>query len=140
MDNLFSSIQIVSSGLKAQSERIKIETQNLANKDSIALSSNGMPYLRKVIFFKKYFDKKIGAETVKISKRSVDTSTPLKPRFDPNNPLANEKGYVLYPNVDTAIAMSDFKEAKNSYQFNLNALTQSINMLNRTLSILSNKN
>ncbi len=137
MDALFSSIQTLNSAMNAQAERIKIETQNIANKDSISSTPGGVPYIRKTLFFKSCFDPKTKTETVKVSKHSVDKKSPFRLKFDPNHPLSNAEGYVVYPNVDPTIAMSNFKEAKNSYQLSLATLSQSINMLNKLLSIIS---
>ena len=57
MADLNSSIAIASSGMKAQSARIKVISENIANADTAALSPTTDPYTRKTITFKNVLDR-----------------------------------------------------------------------------------
>lgn len=129
------SIDIAASGLTAQSERLKIIAQNIANADSVATTAGGAPYQRKTISFKSILDKKLGLEKVQVDKIGHDKADFGK-KFDPSNPAANEEGYVLTPNVNTMIEMTDMREARNSYQANLTVIEVAKSMVQRTLDLL----
>jgi flagellar basal-body rod protein FlgC len=134
--DLRSSISVSASGMSAQSERIKIAAQNLANEDSTALKAGADPYRRKTISFKSEFDKALGAEKIVIAKRTTDPSE-FKKKHDPSHPAADEDGMVNYPNVDRLVEIMDAKEASRGYEANLAAIEISINMLNATIDILN---
>jgi len=129
------SIDIAASGMAVQTERLKVIAQNIANSDSVATTPGGLPYQRKTISFKSVLDKKLGLEKVVVDKVGKD-STDFGKKFDPSNPAADEAGYVLTPNVNTMIEMTDMREARNSYQANLSVIEMSKSMIQRTLELL----
>ncbi len=135
MVDLVTSVKILESGLSAQSSRIAIIAQNIANKDSIALVPGGEPYRRKRIYFRNVLDREIGVELVKVTKVDKDNS-PFNIKLDHSHPAANEKGYVLYPNVNDIIENTDSQEAQLSYNANLSALSLTKSMIAKTLDIL----
>ena len=119
--NLSVSADIAVSGMKAQSERLRIISENMANADSIGIRPGEDPYRRQVVTFKDYIDKETGAKMVKVDKVVPDESQfPLK--YDPNHPAANAEGYVAMPNVNPLIEMMDLKEAQRSYDANLSMM------------------
>lgn len=129
------SMDIAAFGMAAQSERLKIISQNIANADSVSLDENGQPYQRKTISFRNVLNKELGVNTVVIDKVSTDKS-PFQMKYSPNHPLADDKGYILRPNVNTLVEMTDMREAKNVYQANLSVIEITKTMVSRTLDLL----
>lgn len=133
--NLSVSADIAVSGMKAQSERLRIISENMANADSIGIRPGEDPYRRQVVTFKDYIDKETGAKMVKVDKVVPDESQfPLK--YDPNHPAANAEGYVAMPNVNPLIEMMDLKEAQRSYDANLNMMQTARDMNSKVLDLL----
>jgi flagellar basal-body rod protein FlgC len=129
------SLDIAASGMQAQSERLKLIAQNVANANSVSTEANGLPYRRKTISFKSVFDKVMGVEKVVINKIGTDNSAYVQ-KYDPGNPTANAQGYVLLPNVNTLVEMTDMREAKAAYQANLSVIEMTKTMVARTLELL----
>lgn len=129
------SANIAVSGMKAQSERLRIISENMANADSIGIRPGEDPYRRQVVTFKDYIDKETGAKMVKVDKVVPDESQfPLK--YDPNHPAANAEGYVAMPNVNPLIEMMDLKEAQRSYDANLSMMQTARDMNSKVLDLL----
>ena len=125
--NLSVSADIAVSGMKAQSERLRIISENMANADSIGIRPGEDPYRRQVVTFKDYIDK--------VDKVVPDESQfPLK--YDPNHPAANAEGYVAMPNVNPLIEMMDLKEAQRSYDANLSMMQTARDMNSKVLDLL----
>ena len=129
------SLKIAASGLKAQSGRMRIIAENIANADSTARTADGDPYRRKVPTFTSKFDKELGARTVGLGKVERDASD-FRARYEPGHPAADGNGYVKYPNVEPLVESVDMREAQRSYEANLNIVTATRRMILRTLDIL----
>lgn len=129
------SLKIAASGLKAQSGRMRVIAENIANADSTARNADGDPYRRKVPTFTSKFHKELGARTVELGKVERDR-TDFKTRFEPGHPAADANGYVKYPNVEPLIESVDMREAQRSYEANLNIVTATRRMILKTLDIL----
>lgn len=133
--DLMLSMKHAVSGLKAQTGRIRVISENLANAESTARDADGNPYRRKIPTFKQVFDRELGASTVESGRIKHDrTDFPL--RFEPGHPAANDDGYVKLPNVNPLIETMDLREAQRSYEANLNVISATRRMLARTLDIL----
>lgn len=135
MMDLKSSMFVSASGMKAQGERIKLISQNIANSDSTAQTPGGEPFRRKVLTFKNYLDRGVDARVVKVDKIGSDKSD-FELRYDPGHPAANSDGYVMMPNVNTMIEMADMREAQRSYEANLSVIDISRTLMMRTIQIL----
>lgn len=133
--NLSVSADIAVSGMKAQSERLRIISENMANADSIGIRPGEDPYRRQVVTFKDYIDKETGAKMVKVDKVVPDESQFLL-KYDPNHPAANAEGYVAMPNVNPLIEMMDLKEAQRSYDANLSMMQTARDMNSKVLDLL----
>lgn len=133
---LIDSIELSASGMMAQSQRMKIVAQNIANKDSTALDSNSEPYRRKIIFLQAVKDRVVGAETVKVYKVSRDYKSEFQRKYNPAHPAADSDGYVKYPNVNGVIELADAREAKLEYDANLGAFSVARDMLARAIDLL----
>lgn len=133
--DFMKSMFIAASGLKAQTGRMRVIAENIANADSTGTTPGADPYRRKVPTFTSSFDRQVDAELVKLGKVQEDQSD-FKLRYEPNHPAANEQGYVKMPNVTTLVEMADMQEATRSYEANLNVVRSSRSMMQKTLDIL----
>ena len=133
--DFIKSIAIAASGLRAQSGRMRLVAENIANAESTAQTPDGEPYRRKIPTFKAAFDRELRASVVELGPVSEDQAD-FKLRFEPGHPAANADGYVQLPNVNTLIEMMDMREAQRSYQANLNVITASRRMIGQTVDIL----
>ena len=135
MDDIIKTMRISGAGMKTQGARLQVIAQNVANANSLPQAKGGQPYRRQVMTFKDVFNEVVGMETVRVDKVRPDRSAFGK-RFDPNHPVADEDGYVLTPNVNMLIEMTDMREAQRSYDANLNVIKASKAMLNSTIDVL----
>lgn len=129
------SMKIAVSGLKAQSGRMRVIAENIANSNSTATTKGGDPYRRKIPTFKEVYNSELGANLVQTGRIKEDQSE-FKIRFEPGHPAADDKGYIKTPNVNPLIESVDMREAQQTYQANLNVITATRRMLARTLDIL----
>lgn len=130
------SIAIAASGLRAQAGRMRIISENIANADSTAPSAGGDPYRRKIVTFRSEMDRALDANVVSLGRVRTDQSS-FPAKLEPGNPAADANGYVRYPNVNPLIEMTDMRDAQRSYEANLNVITATRRMIQRTLSILT---
>ena len=130
-----TSMAVVASGMKAQSERMKTIAENIANANSTASSPGGDPYRRKIATISSQFDRELGATTVKAGKTITDKSD-FRTQYDPGNPNADAKGYVKLPNVDSLVEIMDMREAQRSYEADLTVMDATKSMLARTIDLL----
>lgn len=135
MNDFLSSLKIAATGLHAQSARMRVLAENIANADSAGKTPEEDPYRRRVPTFKAVFDAEAGGTIVQIGKLAYDLSD-FDSRYEPGHPAADASGYVRYPNVDSLIETMDMREAQRTYEANLNVVTVSRQMLGRTLDIL----
>jgi flagellar basal-body rod protein FlgC len=135
MADFSQSLKVATSGLKAQSSRMRVIAENIANAESTGRSPGEEPYRRKVPTFVSKFDKELEAQTVRVGKVERD-STDFKSRYEPGHPAADTNGYVKYPNVDSLVESVDMREAQRSYEANLNVVSATRRMIMRTLELL----
>lgn len=138
-DALISAMKISASGLEAQSMRLRVISENLANAQSTGATPGSDPFRRKTITFGAELDKLSGAELVAVKGVQVDDS-PFKLEFDPGNPAADPAGYVKMPNVNLILEMADMREATRSYESNLQVIKQSREMISMTIDLLRGGN
>jgi flagellar basal-body rod protein FlgC len=129
------SMSIATSGLRAQAGRMRVISENIANADSTAATSGGDPYRRKVPTFTSVLDRAVDAKVVSLGKIVPDQSA-FRVKYDPSNPAADASGNVKLPNVNSLIEMTDMRDAQRSYEANLNIITATRRMIQRTLDIL----
>ena len=133
--DLSTSADIAVSGMKAQAQRLKVISENMANAESVSAEPGKDPYRRQVVTFQQYVDRETGADMVKVGKIVKDKSEFIK-KYDPNHPAADAQGYVAMPNVNPLIEMMDMKEAQRSYEANLSVVQTSREMNSKILDIL----
>ena len=142
--SVFSAMDMSATGMTAQRTRLDIISQNIANVNTTR-DADGKPYMRKSVIFqeKAYvsFDEALinapghVGKGVKIAKIFEDTSTEGRLVYDPSHPDADEKGYVMYPNVSTVTEMTDMIDASRSYEANVTAFNAAKNMQLKALDI-----
>jgi len=135
MDDIIKTMRISGAGMRVQGERLRVISQNIANANSLPTDPGKNPYRRKVLTFKNVLDRSLGLDTVRVDKVRPDRSEFGK-RYEPSHPAADADGYVLTPNVNSLIEMTDMREAQRSYEANLNVIKTSKSMLNQTIDIL----
>ena len=137
-DSLKSALVSAASGVHAQSARLRIISENLANANTTAPAAGGDPYARKTISFAEELDRASGAATVRVAAISRDKS-PFETRHDPDHPAADANGIVKMPNVDPLVEMSDMREAHRSYEANLQVIKQAREMVGDLIDLLRSK-
>jgi flagellar basal-body rod protein FlgC len=135
MNDFLSSIRIAATGLHAETARMRVIAENLANADSAGKTPGEDPYRRKIPTFKAVFDAELGGDTVQVGKLAYDMSD-FTTRYEPGHPAADASGMVRYPNVDPLVEAMDMREAQRTYEANLNVVSASRSMVGQTLSIL----
>lgn len=135
MDPLIASLKISASGLEAQSSRLRVVSENLANARSTGDTPGADPYRRKTISFAQELDRAAGVSTVEVKKIGVDRSN-FQTEYDPGNPAADPNGVVKYPNVNILLEMADMREANRSYEANLQSIRQARDLINSTIDLL----
>jgi flagellar basal-body rod protein FlgC len=132
---LDKSFAIAFSGMTAQSERLKVIAENLANADSTAQTPDADPYKRKVVTFESVLDRELGADRVKVGGiRTIEEG--IGRRYEPGHPAADASGYVKTPNVNSITELMDMREAQRSYEANLNIIDAAKSMLSRIIDLL----
>jgi len=126
---------IAASGLHAQSVRLRVVSENLANAQSTAKASGGEPYARKIVSFAEMIDDAKGAARVRVSEIGTDSS-PFRLEHEPGHPAANAEGYDLFPNVNMISEVADMREATRSYEANLQMVRQARDMISATVDLL----
>ncbi|HEX7881753.1 MAG TPA: flagellar basal body rod protein FlgC [Afipia sp.] len=134
-NDFLRSMSIATSGLRAQAGRMRVISENIANADSTAKTAGGDPYRRKVPTFSSELDRSIESRVVSLGKVKTDTSD-FRVKYEPGNPVADASGNVKYPNVNSLVEMTDMREAQRSYEANLNIISATRRMIQRTLDIL----
>ncbi len=137
IDPLEASLKIAGSGLEAQSARLRIVAENLANAQSTGSTPGANPYARKTITFASEMDRVSGVELVRVDSIGVDKS-PFRVEQDPGNPAADSKGFVKLPNVNMIMEMADMREANRSYEANLQIVKQTRDLSSLTIDLLRN--
>ena len=135
MDDIIRTMRISGSGMRVQGQRLRVIAQNIANANSLPQEPNENPYRRKIMTFRNEFDRATGLDMVKVNRERQDMSDFGK-RYEPNHPAADANGYVLTPNVNTIIELSDMREAQRSYEANMNVIKASKAMLNSAIELL----
>src|ERR1700712_4560732 len=129
------SMGIATSGLRAQAGRMRVISENIANADSTAQTPGGDPYRRKVPTFSSTLDRTLDARVVSLGRIRPDQAS-FRIKNEPGNPAADTQGNVKYPNVNSLVEMTDMRDAQRSYEANLNIISATRRMIQRTLDIL----
>ena len=141
LDSIFN---IAGSGLNAQSVRLNTTASNMANAQS-ASSSYGETYRARHAVFTTALNQVRGGMMPESTAHSsaggvqvlgiVESDAPLQQRYEPDHPLANEEGYVFYPNVNVVEEMANMISASRSFQANVEVMNSAKQMMQRVLSM-----
>lgn len=135
MDPLSAAMKVAGSGLEAQSTRLRIVSENIANARSTGDTPGADPYRRKTITFGAEVDRANDVTTVGVKKVGQDKAKFVE-EYDPDSPAADTKGFVKMPNVNVLVEMADMREANRSYEANLQTIKQSRDLINSTIEML----
>jgi flagellar basal-body rod protein FlgC len=133
--DFLKSMAIAASGLRAQTGRMRVISENIANADSTAHRPGADPYRRKIPTFRSEMDRALEANTIAMGKVRQDP-TDFRTKYEPGHPAADANGYVKYPNVNSLVEMNDMREAQRSYEANLNVIGATRRMIQRTIDLL----
>ena len=135
-NSMWNTMMISAYGMKAQGERSRVISENIANAGTAAITPDADPYARKVITFKNQMDKQYRTDLVKVKDIADDRKTEFPLKYMPDHPGANAAGYVKMPNVNMVIELSDMREAQRSYEANMGMMENYRSMSMRTIDML----
>ena len=133
--DLEKALQISSSGMQAQTKRLRVIAENLANQDTTGSTPGAAPYRRKTVTFADQVDRASGVAEVAVKKIGTDPSA-FPQRYDPSHPAANANGYVSTPNVNSFVEVMDMRVAERSYSANLQVMQVTRGLLTRAIGML----
>jgi flagellar basal-body rod protein FlgC len=134
-DPIQTAIKVAGSGIEAQSRRMLVVSENLANANSTGKTPGAEPYKRKTISFASELDQSANARFVKVDRVDLDRA-PFRIEHDPNHPAADADGYVKLPNVDMLVELADMREANRSYEANIQVVKQARSLISMTIDLL----
>ena len=134
-DPLGNALRIGASGLEAQSQRMRVVTENLANAQSTGKTPGADPYTRKIVTFESQFDEGTGVDLVKVAGIEHKRGQ-YRLEYNPSHPAADQSGYVKLPNVDVIAEVADMHEANRSYEANLQVIKQARELISMTIDML----
>lgn len=140
LSNVFT---IAGSAMSAQTIRLNTTASNMANAESVS-SNEGETYrARKPVFALRAPEESVmqsgesglapgqGVQVLDI----VQSQAALRQAYEPDHPMADEQGYVFYPNVNIMEEMADMISASRSFQINVDVMNTTKQMLQKTLTL-----
>ncbi len=128
-------MNIAAAGMNAQSARLRVVSENIANSNTLAETPGGEPYRRKLITFANVLDDELGVSKVQVADVMTDKGE-LSRRYEPSHPAADEEGFVAVPNVNPLIEMTDLRQAQRAYEANLSVIEVSRGMIQNAIELL----
>ena len=139
LTNIFN---ISGSGMSAQTIRLNTTASNLANAQSVSSSVGDTYKARHPIFAAAMndvfsmqnegtFESNHGVKVLGV----VESDAPYQLRYEPQHPMANEEGYVTYPNVNVMEEMTNMISSSRSFQMNVEVMNTAKTMMQRVLSL-----
>jgi flagellar basal-body rod protein FlgC len=138
MDPLSTALKVAASGMSAQSERLRIVSENLANAQSTGDTPGADPYRRKTVTFAAEVDRASGSSMVDVTSISRDLGE-FPVEFQPGHEAADDNGYVKMPNVNVLVEMADMREANRGYEANLQVIKQARDLISMTIDLMRNQ-
>ena len=150
-----SSIDVIGSGFTAQQQRLDIISENIVNMNTTRTENGEGPYRRKVVVFEadngggsRFRDVLARTRTgrggsfavsdtiggVRVVEVAEDPSD-FKLKYDPDDPDANEDGYVELPNVDLVKEITDGMAASQAFSANVTAFNLLKSLISKGLEI-----
>ncbi len=141
--SLSNVFDIAGSAMTAQTVRLNTTASNMANAESVSSSEEETYRARKPVFSLKEITQEqmpedyqslVPGQGVQVDE-IVESEAPLRMAYEPNHPMADERGYVYYPNVNVVEEMADMISASRSFQINADIMNTAKQMLQRTLTL-----
>lgn len=143
--SLNTIFDIAGSGMNAQSVRLNTTASNIANAET-ASSSSGQTYRGRHPVFSAVHASMMKANegTNSLNEDAsagvavagiIESDAPLQQRYEPHHPMANEEGYVFYPNVNVVEEMANMISASRSFQINVEVMNSAKTMMQRVLQL-----
>lgn len=132
--SLFQIFNVAGSGMSAQSIRLNTTASNLANSESVSGSEETAYKARHPVFSTVLDAEQNSTVSVKVLDIVESQATPRK-QYEPDNPLADEQGYVYLPNVNPISEMANMISASRSYQNNVEVMNTSKQLILSTLRL-----
>lgn len=140
--DLFSSMKISSSALKAQRTRLNAISSNLANIETTRTPDGGPYRKREVVFqstqqdFAHTLDGRMrdAAHAVRVSHVQA-SDRPPRLVYDPSHPDANEDGTVAMPDISLVEETADMMSASRAYEANVTVVKAAKRMALKALDI-----
>ncbi|MBM7708053.1 flagellar basal body rod protein FlgC [Enterococcus lemanii] len=140
--SIFTGLNINASGLAL--ERLKLDTisTNIANVNTHQ-TVDGDAYQRKTIDFSESLKQFQPSNAIDQPNRrsfgvkvnGIRQDETVVTSYDPTNPAADEEGYVVMSNVNTADEMIDMIQALRTYEANASSLEANKLILKKALEI-----
>ena len=114
--------------LMAVAVRLNTVASNLANADAVSANADDAYKALKPVFATVYNKTQLSVSDnayPNAEVRIVDvvqSNKQAEKRFEPSNPLANDEGYVYYPDIDVVAEMADMMSATRSFETNVAVL------------------
>jgi flagellar basal-body rod protein FlgC len=134
-DPLLASAKSAASGLFAQSARMRVVSENIANASTTGKVPGADPYQRKTISFQSVMDENDGVDVVQVDQISRD-DTPFDTQYMPGNAAADGNGMVKMPNVNMLVELADMREASRSYTANTQVIKQVRELVSMTIDLM----
>ncbi len=134
MSDIQAAISAAASGMRAQTVRMRLAAENVANANSTGANPNEEPFRRRIPLLEST-TLSSGAEGVRVTGAASDM-TAFRREFNPSHPAADADGYVQLPNVDPLVEMMDLRDATRAYEANLNMIEAARGMTTRALDLL----
>ena len=123
----FSDMYRVSgSAMTAQTVRLNTVASNLANAETPAQSADNVYKARHPVFAAVYQNDELMDNHAMSGARVqvldvVQTGDSVK-RYEPNHPMADQDGFVFYPNINVVEEMADMMSASRGFETNVDVL------------------
>ncbi len=134
-DPLIAAMKAASNGLSAQSTRMRVVSENIANAETTGKTAGADPYQRKTVNFSSVADEAEGVDLVQADDVARDQA-PFRTEYMPGHPAADAKGNVKMPNVDMLTELADMREASRSYTANTQVIKQVREIASMTIDLL----
>lgn len=137
--SLNSIFDIAGSAMTAETARITTSAGNMGNANVEASSPDDVYQAKYPIFETvqenqtQWMDGQVAAG-VQLKGIYESTAEPSK-RYEPNSPMADEKGFVYTSNINHVEEMANIISASRSYQMNVELINTTKQLMQRTLQL-----
>jgi flagellar basal-body rod protein FlgC len=138
--SLYNVMDIAGTALSAQSLRLNATASNMANADSISSSINQTYRARHPVFATMVNDAMMSFEDESVGsgvsvRGIIESKTPARSVYRPEDPMADENGYIYMPSINMVEEMANMMSASRSYQMNIEVANASKSLLQQTLQM-----